>query len=189
MTMHSFWLPFPPSVNGLFAHGPVKNKRTGKTVVRRFPSRAYTRWRRAAWVYIKSARLPRIEGPVRVRIYLTPPSSARRDVDNYCKAILDALVENRVLNDDSQVHTLLSQWNHEAERVGALVEILKVAPQRPALTPTERRVLRRLKSSGPELVSANFHTPLQIKALIAKGYVKEIPGLIDGVPQGYAIAD
>lgn len=189
MKTHRVWLPFPPSVNGLFAHGSVKNKRTGKTCIRRFASKPYKAWQRQAWVYIKSARMPRIEGPVRVRIYLTPPSSARRDVDNYCKAILDALVENRVLVDDSQVHTLMSEWDHAAEKPGAVVEILpaKVAP-RPALTSEERATLKELRRSGPQLVGPSDRAHA-LKALKEKGYVKEIPGLIEGVPQGYAVAD
>lgn len=48
-----------------------------------------------------------ITGPVSVKIYLYPPDRRRRDVDNYAKAILDALVHAGVLEDDSQVDRLV----------------------------------------------------------------------------------
>lgn len=183
MTAHAIWLPFPPSVNNLFSQGMVKGR------MRRFPSRKYKSWRKAAWVYIKSTRPPTFDGPVAVRITLTPPSSARRDVDNYSKAILDALVETRVLRDDSQVQALLSVWKHDASKPGALVEVGPTKAERPALTPCEREELQDLKRDGCALISPNRPVSALIKSLIQKGYVKEIPGLIEGVPQGYCVAD
>src|SRR5262245_17049678 len=102
----SFWLPFPPSTNNLFAHAPVKGR------VRRFPTRTYRTWRKEAVVRILTQRLPQFTAPVVVKLALTPRDSRPRDADNYCKPVLDALVEARLLIDDSNryVRAVVPYW-------------------------------------------------------------------------------
>lgn len=189
MSVQRVWLPFPPSVNNLFSQAQMKGK-SGRMVTRRFPSKAYKSWRREALVLIKAARLAAYDGPVAVKIALTPPSAARRDADNYLKGPLDALVEMRVLADDSQVQKLLAAWDHAAERPGVVIEIGEMAADhRPPLTPSERVALARLKRAGNRLVGVKTRVTQVIRALVAKGYVRELPGLIDGAPQGFAVAE
>ena len=89
------WLPFPPSVNNLFSQGMVKGK------MRRFASKPYKAWRREAVLRLCAARIPRFSEPVVVKLSLTPRDNRARDADNYNKAVLDALVEARILHDDS----------------------------------------------------------------------------------------
>ena len=182
-TVHTIWLPFPVSTNNLFSQGVVNGK------VRRFPSKKYKSWRREAIIRIKTARLPSLAGKVAVRIRLTPPSAARRDVDNYAKACLDALVEARVLGDDSQVQKLLSVWDHEASTPGAVIEIGPAVREREPLSPSERKHLVMLRRGGNRLVSPKARIPMSMRSLVAKGYVVELPGLIDGCPQGFAVSD
>lgn len=116
----TLWLPFPPSVNGLFAHGMVKGK------VRRFPTKQYKAWRKEAVIRIRSQRLAQFAEPVVVKIELTPCDGRARDADNYCKPILDALVEARLLADDSNryVRAVIPYWaDPSREHQGARITI------------------------------------------------------------------
>lgn len=88
-------LPFPPSVNLCW------RSFRGRAIL----SRRGREYRKAAIKACEGAS--KIEGPVSVKIYLYPPDKRRRDVDNYAKAILDALVHAGVLVDDSQIDRLV----------------------------------------------------------------------------------
>jgi len=180
--VHHIWLPMPLSVNNLFAHGNVK----GRT--RRFPTSKYKAWRKEAVMRIRVARLPRFAGPVAVKLTVTAPDARPRDIDNYSKCILDSLVDAGVLIDDSQVQKLLSSWDHSGE-VGAVVEIAECGSERAPLTPAERRELSKLRQDGPKIVTPTARISRTTKTLIEKGYVEELPGLFDGVPQGFVATE
>ncbi|WP_134871266.1 RusA family crossover junction endodeoxyribonuclease, partial [Cronobacter sakazakii] len=45
-----------------------------------------------------------------VEITLYPPDARRRDIDNYNKALFDALTHAGVWEDDSQVKRMLVEW-------------------------------------------------------------------------------
>ena len=116
----SFFLPFPPSTNGLFAHGYVKGK------VRRFPTKQYKDWRRQAVIIVRSQRLPLFREPVVIKLALRPRDSRRRDADNYAKPCLDALVEAGLLIDDSNqyVRAVIPHWcEPDARHAGVIVSI------------------------------------------------------------------
>jgi crossover junction endodeoxyribonuclease RusA len=123
MSEKSVWLPFPPSVNNLFAQGVVKGK------VRRFPSKTYKAWRKQALLHIMAARIRRFEEPVVVKLELTPRDNRPRDADNYSKAVLDALVAARVLPDDSNVYVkAVSAWFAPASASGhGVIVTLRIA--------------------------------------------------------------
>lgn len=94
--MLTFVIPSPPSVNGLFANVPGRG---------RVRSKGYRIWRNAAgWALKTEGTQARswetIAGPVEVRIV---NGSQRLDGDNSAKAILDLLVDMRVIGDDRQV--------------------------------------------------------------------------------------
>lgn len=48
--------------------------------------------------------------PAAVEITLFPPDARRRDIDNYNKALFDALTHAGVWEDDSQVKRMLVEW-------------------------------------------------------------------------------
>ena len=122
--MIEFTLPFPPSVNGLFA---------GKS--RRFKSRAYRSWITAAGWEIARQRVRAAPGPVDISIALRPPDKRGRDADNYIKAILDLIVSHSLLPDDSAGHvqSVMATWAQHPGAPGAVVRIM----------PAEGRLPRR----------------------------------------------
>ena len=106
-------LPFPPSANSLFA---------GKR--RRYVSPQYKRWRVNAGWEIRLQKVQPIAGPVTIDIALTPPDNRRRDCDNANKPILDLLVANGLLADDSReiVRQVTARWT-DADQPQAVVTI------------------------------------------------------------------
>jgi len=183
MTEWTCWLPFPPSVNNAFTQGMVRGK------IRRFPSNAYKFWRAEAVVRIRASwrAKPPVAAPVTVMLALTPKDRRPRDADNYCKPVLDALVVSGVLTDDSNryVSAVTPSWENPAEEAGVVVSIRAAAALRPALTSAERALLKRVKAGAYTTIPPGFVQPPALWGLMEKGYVQAVPGLIDGVPQGY----
>ena len=54
---------------------------------------------------------------------LNPPDRRVRDIDNYCKAVFDALTHAGVWRDDSQVKELLIRWGGVVKGGGYRIEI------------------------------------------------------------------
>ena len=116
--MTELWLPFPVSVNNLFAAGSLRGRN------RRFPSPRYRQWRNTAEALIMASRVRPVKGPVAVSLHLTAPDKRPRDADNYNKSVLDSLVRMRVIDgDDSRtVRRVTAGWEN-AERPGVRVVI------------------------------------------------------------------
>lgn len=96
--MTEIYLPFPPTVNGLYS---------GKA--RRFKSKAYLRWILEAKAdlaeqkYYKGFEWKSHKGKVQLVILLKAPDKRRRDCSNYVKAVEDFLVqEGVIMGDDSR---------------------------------------------------------------------------------------
>lgn len=101
-------LPFPPSVNGYW-RAPNKGASIGKHLVsergRKYQAETY------AMVIEQLRRKPKaITDNVSVSVVLFPPTKARRDLDNYFKALFDALTKANVWADDSQIKKLNAEW-------------------------------------------------------------------------------
>ena len=101
-------LPFPPSVNTYWRH-PNKVAFAGKSLIsaagRKFQSAACTA------IVEQLRRLPKpTSAPASVEIVLFPPDNRIRDLDNYNKALFDALTHAGVWEDDSQVKRMLVEW-------------------------------------------------------------------------------
>lgn len=99
-------LPFPPSVNSLYA--------TNWKTKRRFKSKRYEAWISAATIKALTQRwqssVPEFTGHVKVVYELGRPDLKRRDVENYSKAISDFLVYHNILADDSLIHEITLRW-------------------------------------------------------------------------------
>jgi len=103
-------LPYPPSINGLFA---------GKA--RRFTSRAYKSWQADAdYALMQQTPLPRFTDRVAMTLTFGRPDKRRRDLGNLEKAVSDQLVKSGILADDSLIEILMLAWG---DVTGCRVEI------------------------------------------------------------------
>lgn len=99
-------LPYPPSVNHLWRHVVIKG------TVRTLLSKEGRKYRLAARGGFTGEPFT---GRLAVRVIVCPPDRRRRDLDNTCKACLDALSPERgkvsgfqgVWLDDSQIDILI----------------------------------------------------------------------------------
>lgn len=90
-------LPYPPSVNKYWL-------RVGKRVILSPEARVY---KELVAYQIKSQKIPSLGNRrLKLEISVRPPDNRKRDIDNICKCILDALQDGGVFDDDSQVDTL-----------------------------------------------------------------------------------
>lgn len=94
-------LPFPPSVNAIYANGGNKRGRH-KTPV-------YRAWEQLASIAVKDSHR-RSFGPYDLYICLQAPDKRARDLGNYEKAISDFLVLHGVVKDDSYCRRLTMTW-------------------------------------------------------------------------------
>ena len=101
-------LPFPPSVNGYW-RSPNKGASRGRTLVsergRAFQAEAI------AQVMEQLRHRPKpISADISVAVVFYPPTKARRDLDNFFKALFDAMTQAGVWLDDSQIKHIDAKW-------------------------------------------------------------------------------
>ncbi len=114
-------LPFPPSTNTYWRHAIVNG--SPRTLLS-----AKGRIYRKQVAHILAAEhrgTQAATGPLRVLMELHPPDNRRRDLDNYSKAVWDAL-EGTVYEDDSQIREAHFYWRPKCEggRVIVMVEAI-----------------------------------------------------------------
>ena len=122
-------LSFPPSVNHYWRHVamPLGKGKKGFSV-RALISEKGRAYKLTVCREVLSQRAALgISGPVRMYIAFCPPDRRRRDVDNYAKALLDSLVEAKVLEDDSLIRDLRMVWGEVTPGGRAVVTIRKMA--------------------------------------------------------------
>jgi crossover junction endodeoxyribonuclease RusA len=95
-------LPFPPSTNTYWRH--VVLGKSARTLISK-RGRVY-RQAVADEVLVALSSVSALAGPLACELELYPPDARRRDVDNYAKALLDALDHADVYGDDSQIRDL-----------------------------------------------------------------------------------
>jgi len=118
-------LPFPPSVNGYW-RSPNKGALKGRTLI----SEAGRNFRvnALASVLEQLHRKPKaMTADLAVSIVLYPPTNQKRDLDNYFKALLDALTHAGVWKDDSQIKALAAHWGPITKNGRAEVTIKEIA--------------------------------------------------------------
>lgn len=95
-------LPFPPTVN-TYWRSLRKGKAAGRVVV----SKKGREYRESAMGIIAAQhKAEPLTGRLSVSLVLCPPDRRRRDLDNYCKALLDAITHAQVWGDDEQIDRL-----------------------------------------------------------------------------------
>jgi crossover junction endodeoxyribonuclease RusA len=112
----SLRLPYPPSANAIWEVARNRIKLTER-------GRLYRR--EVAMCVLNQVGTPEaISGPVSVTVEASPPDGRKRDLDNLCKATLDALTHAKVWGDDSQIRELALCWD-ERSRGGSLTVTIK----------------------------------------------------------------
>lgn len=104
-------LPFPPSVNAMFAN----NFGEGRG---RYPTKQYKEWQTEAAWRILSQRPGRVPGKVKITLEYEE-KGGRRDLDNLIKSVLDALVKHKVIDGDhrSVLREISAKWSGEVRGV------------------------------------------------------------------------
>ncbi|AGN83580.1 RusA family crossover junction endodeoxyribonuclease [Enterobacter sp. R4-368] len=119
-------LPFPPSVNTYWRapnKGPLKGRHLISEAGRKYQSEA------CAAIIEQLRRLPKPSSePASVEVILYPPDVRRRDIDNYNKALFDALTHAGVWEDDSQVKRLLVEWGPVVKGGRVEITIIRFEP-------------------------------------------------------------
>lgn len=113
MTAVTFTLPFPPSVNGLFA---------GKG--RRYCSKTYKAWKLAAQSFVPAGL---VAGPYTLELLFDRPDRRARDLGNLEKAVSDLLVERGLVIDDSCCQRITLAWSDAPPQRDSVVRVT-VAP-------------------------------------------------------------
>ena len=98
MRMYNFTMPWAPSINGYRA--VARNRIITTARGRDYKARAINA------IALQGLAGEQVEGNISLSIKLNPPTLRRYDVDNYCKAILDAITESGFWLDDEQVSRL-----------------------------------------------------------------------------------
>jgi Holliday junction resolvase RusA-like endonuclease len=96
----TFTLPVPPSVNQLFRN----DKKRG-----RVKTEAYDQWRATAKTALRIQQIAPIAGRV-VVIFGVERRSLAADIDNRIKAMLDAIVAAKIIEDDKMVTAFAAAW-------------------------------------------------------------------------------
>ena len=109
MTAVAFTLPFPPSVNGLFA---------GKA--RRYASPVYKAWKAAARPFVPAGL---IAGPYTLDLLFDRPDRRARDLGNLEKAVSDLIVERGLVIDDSCCQRITLAWSDEPPKRDSVVRV------------------------------------------------------------------
>ena len=86
-------LPWAPSSNGYW------RAYQGRQIL----SKKAREYRKDVGKHFMIAKIRRMLGPLKVKLWLQPPDKRRRDVDNYSKSTLDALTHAGAWDDDSQI--------------------------------------------------------------------------------------
>lgn len=101
--MMQLTLPFPPSVNGYW--------RATKTGVKISSRGRIFRSNALAAIYQQLRSRPTaLLTELDVHLVLYPPTRAKRDLDNFQKALFDGLTHAGIWKDDSQVKRMLVEW-------------------------------------------------------------------------------
>ena len=69
-----------------------------------------------------------VDEPVLMEVYLHPPDVRKRDLDNYMKGLLDALVQAGILEDDSLIDQLFIYRGNKMKDGKVRVEIGPAGP-------------------------------------------------------------
>jgi len=120
---HEIYLPFPPTVNSYY----VKTKRGVfiSSLGKKFRSNT------AEAIHAQLPGVETIDEPVLVEIAFYMPDARTRDVDNYCKALLDSVTKAGLWEDDSLVDQIFIYRGAIKKPAG--MTFMRITPAGPVL--------------------------------------------------------
>jgi len=95
--MITLTIPFPPSANAYIRHSKGMH----------FPTKKANDFRKAVAEVVAQAGIAAMQTRLQVTLRLFAPTKARRDIDNYAKPTIDALMHAGCFGDDEQIDELL----------------------------------------------------------------------------------
>ncbi|KAB8307607.1 RusA family crossover junction endodeoxyribonuclease [Rouxiella chamberiensis] len=114
-------LPFPPSINGYW-----RSTRKGVLISER--GRIFRSNTLAAIYQQFRSRPPALLTELEVHLVLCPPTRAKRDLDNFQKALFDGLTHAGIWKDDSQVKRMTVEWGPVTKEGKAEITITDFKP-------------------------------------------------------------
>jgi len=102
----------PCSVNAMYRN--VKGRG-------RVKSQRYNTWLNAVNWQVAAQKPEKVEGDIEVAIFCKKPDRRKRDVDNCIKAVLDLLVSNSLIEDDSKVQRVSAEWSDNPDITGTMI--------------------------------------------------------------------
>ena len=117
---YNFELPWPPSVNGMW-----RNFR-GRQII----SKRGRNYRKESLRILDELGLSgeKLDGRLSVSITLHPPTLRKYDIDNWCKAPLDALTHAEFWLDDEQVDRLSISKAEKIKQGKIIFNVRELAP-------------------------------------------------------------
>ena len=112
-------LPFPPSINNYYRRG------YGAVLISR-KGRAY---RERVCSILAKLNLKSFLGPLKVQLELYLPDNVRRDIDNFQKALFDAMEHARVYGNDSQIVVLETKKCEAVSGGRCIVRLWEIDPR------------------------------------------------------------
>ena len=106
-------IPMPPSVNSMYRNAGKKG---------RVKSPSYKFWLDKAVPLLRKWSRP-LTYPVAIEIVIHEKMSARSDIDNRCKAVLDAMVAAGVLHDDGRKYVDRLSVRYAGDSTGVSVSV------------------------------------------------------------------
>jgi Holliday junction resolvase RusA-like endonuclease len=107
-------LPYPPTLNNLFANVPGKG---------RVKSNTYRRWLAEALALLRAQRAPKVLGSYHLRILAYRPDRRARDLDNLAKTTSDVLKLAGVIEDDSLAKTISMAWSDDEPKAPGAITV------------------------------------------------------------------
>ncbi len=115
-------LPFPPSMNTYWRHIAIKGR--PRTLI----SSKGRDYRKTVLGLVCFNGTPAMLGRLAVTLDLYPPDRRKRDVDNFAKSLIDAMVSANIMEDDSQIDQLVIT-RREVRKGGEVVVRIREMPQ------------------------------------------------------------
>jgi crossover junction endodeoxyribonuclease RusA len=128
MTELKVTLPWPPSINSMYAQGIIGGKHK-KARASMFLSQAGKDYRIEALVAINNQRVPKnsLRGRLAVTALAYPPDERVRDLDNLWKSALDVLKHNQVITDDGHIDDLHVKRAHQVKGGAFIITVSEIA--------------------------------------------------------------